>query len=188
MGNWIRRRSVRLGGRVAFLMVVPLAVAAPGWMAAPMLVVPEHGQRRTLKADRVVVLKKERVLLLLHEGKTVRRYPIAVGSNPTGHKEREGDGRTPEGTYRLDWRHATPRVGPAIHVSYPDARDRRRAKAVGVDPGGGIMLHSLDHTLPWGSVPASERTWTDGCIGLKPRDLEEMWHAVRDNTVIEIRP
>ena len=80
-----------------------------------------------LEADRVVVLKARRELLLYHDDTVVRRYPVSLGFDPNGHKRREGDGRTPEGRYRLDWRRLSERVGAAIHVSYPNAGDRERA-------------------------------------------------------------
>ena len=106
-----------------------------------------------LEADRVVVLKTRRELLLYHEDTVVKRYPVSLGFDPVGHKRREGDGKTPEGLYRLDWRRLSGRVGAAIHVSYPDARDRDRAARDGIDPGGGIMLHALHGTLPCSAGP-----------------------------------
>jgi murein L,D-transpeptidase YafK len=141
-----------------------------------------------LAADRVVVLKARRELLLYHDDTVVKRYPVSLGFEPNGHKRREGDGRTPEGRYRLDWRRLSERVGAAIHVSYPNARDRERAARDGVDPGGGIMLHALAGDLPWSTAAPDRRVWTAGCIGLAPADMHELWYAVADGTPIDIRP
>ncbi|MFQ5959264.1 MAG: murein L,D-transpeptidase family protein [Alphaproteobacteria bacterium] len=141
-----------------------------------------------LDADRVVVLKGRRELLLYDGGVVVGRYAIALGFDPQGHKWREGDGRTPEGLYALDWRRVSDKLGPAIHVSYPNENDKARAAKAGVDPGGGIMLHALGDALPWQGAAAQERRWTEGCIGLRRRDMRELWHAVADGTPIDIRP
>ena len=138
-------------------------------------------------ADRVVVLKARRELLLYDDGIVVRRYPVTLGFDPRGHKLREGDGRTPEGLYALDWRRVSEKLGPAIHVSYPKADDRARAARAGVEPGGGIMLHALGDGLPW-QASAEERRWTEGCIGLRRADMREVWYAVADGTPINIRP
>ena len=141
-----------------------------------------------LEADRVVVPKARRELLLYHDDTVVRRYPVSLGFDPNGHKRREGDGRTPEGRYRLDWRRLSERVGAAIHVSYPNAGDRERAARDSVDPGGGIMLHALHGNLPWSKVAPDQGVWTAGCIGLAPADMRELWYAVADGAEIDIRP
>ncbi len=141
-----------------------------------------------LEADRVVVLKARRELLLYRDDTVVERYPVSLGFEPLGPKRREGDGRTPEGQYRLDWRRLSERVGAAIHISYPNARDRERAARDGVDPGGGIMLHALHGKLPWSKAAPDRRVWTEGCIGLAPADMRELWYAVADGAPIDIRP
>ncbi len=172
-----------------------LAAAAGGagwaawtvWSAYARWGAAAFAPRAVIRADRVVVDKSRGVLLLYDGGVAVARYPVAFGFAPRGHKRREGDGRTPEGRYVLDWRRLSPRLGPAIHVSYPNAADRARARAQGVDPGGGIMLHALSPDLPWDAAPGRRR-WTAGCIGLPPRAMREVWHAVADGTPIEIRP
>lgn len=140
------------------------------------------------KADRVVVLKGKREVLLMRGDRVRARLPAALGFAPVGHKQREGDGRTPEGTYTLDWRWNSPRHGPSIHVSYPAPRDRKRAQRRRVDPGGAIMIHRLPASLPWMTTPRGKRNWTEGCIGLKPRDMNLVWRTVADGTPIEIRP
>src|SRR5687767_8028132 len=95
------------------------------------------------KADRILVLKAERQLILLHDGRPLRTYPIALGPNPTGHKKAQGDGRTPEGQYVIDWRNPNSKYYLSLHISYPNARDNARATAAGVSPGGNIMIHGM---------------------------------------------
>ncbi|MFQ5785239.1 MAG: murein L,D-transpeptidase family protein [Alphaproteobacteria bacterium] len=143
--------------------------------------------REALAADRVLVLKRRGELVLTRDGTVIGRYPVALGRVPEGAKQREGDGRTPEGRYVLDWRRLSPVLGPAIHVSYPSPADRARAARAGVDPGGGIMLHALSGDLPWTATPPRRRGWTEGCIGLPPRAMRAVWYAIADGTPIEIR-
>lgn len=140
------------------------------------------------KVDRVLVLKSERILRLLSDGRVVRQYNVALGANPVGHKEREGDERTPEGVYLLDWRNPKSSYHLSIHISYPNAEDRQRAAARGDDPGGLIMIHGQPNSL--GSkvaIPASY-DWTNGCIAVTNAEMDEIWNLVPDMTPIEIRP
>ena len=93
--------------------------------------------------DRVVVDKSERKLHLIMDGEPYRTFDIALGIRPVGDKKYEGDFRTPEGTYRLDARNPNSEFFLSIHVSYPNGQDIREARAMGVDPGGAIMIHGL---------------------------------------------
>lgn len=142
----------------------------------------------TLKADKVLVIKHERRLLLLSRGRPIRSYPIALGRNPRGHKTSEGDGRTPEGRYRLDWRNAKSRFYRAIHISYPNETDRRQARVRSVSPGGAIMIHGLPPRLAAIGADHAKWDWTEGCIALTNAEIDEIWTLVDDGTVIEIRP
>ena len=108
-----------------------------------------------------------------------------LGFAPVGPKRQEGDGKTPEGHYRIDWRNPDSRFHRSLHVSYPDAGDVARAAARGVSPGGLIMIHGQPNALPAGRVPGD---WTDGCIALSNAEIEALWEAVPDGTPIEIRP
>lgn len=140
------------------------------------------------KADKVLVLKGERRLLLLRGGDVIRTYKIALGSNPEGTKIREGDSRTPEGRYILDWRNVKSRFYRSIHISYPNQGDISRARALGVSPGGAIMLHGLPNGRGAIGADHARWDWTDGCIALTNAEMDEVWRAVADGTVIEIRP
>jgi murein L,D-transpeptidase YafK len=143
---------------------------------------------RGTHVDRVVVLKKERTLELLSKGKAIKTYKVALGGEPLGAKTREGDHKTPEGSYVLDSRNAHSQFYKSIHISYPSARDRAAARALGVSPGGDVFVHGLPNG--YGFVGSSHRLkdWTDGCIAVTNDEIDEIWAAVADGTPIEIRP
>jgi murein L,D-transpeptidase YafK len=133
-------------------------------------------------------LKSERRLLLLRGEETLKAYTVVLGREPRGRKMREGDGRTPEGSYHLDWRNPKSRFHLSLHVSYPNESDRARAAAAGVPPGGDIMIHGLRNGLGWIGKLHRFVDWTDGCIAVTSHEIEEIWRAVDDGTPIEIRP
>jgi murein L,D-transpeptidase YafK len=141
-----------------------------------------------IKADRVLIVKGERQLYLLRSGMVFRVYPIDLGRDPDGPKIEEGDGRTPEGEYVLDWRNPNSRFYRSIHISYPNWRDTSRARELGVHPGGLIMIHGLPSHLPVTSLDELPRDWTEGCIAVNNRAMDEIWAAVKDGTPIEILP
>jgi len=139
-------------------------------------------------ADQVVVVKSEHRLYLFKDGQPFRSYKVALGLNPIGHKEREGDFRTPEGRYRLDARNPSSDYFLSIHLSYPSAEDVERARRHHWAPGGSIMIHGLPN-VPKRPVDYYKSTdWTDGCIALTNDDMLEVWLLTRANTPIEIRP
>ncbi len=139
------------------------------------------------KADLVLVFKSERRLELRSEGRTLRTYRIALGGEPVGHKIQEGDGRTPEGLYQLDWRNSSSQFYKSIHISYPSDLDSDRAVGMGVEPGGMIMIHGLPNDYQPGRTDSYfARDWTNGCIAVRNDEMEEIWHAVDDGTPIMI--
>ena len=142
------------------------------------------------KADRVLVKKAERKLVLLKDGEIFRNYDIALGDSPTGHKQFEGDERTPEGNYTLDWRNSNSKFYRSIHISYPNSQDQQFAKNKGKSPGGMIMIHgqpnkSKDPVSAW---ILDQMDWTDGCIAVKNDEMDEIWAAIDNGTPIEIHP
>jgi murein L,D-transpeptidase YafK len=141
-----------------------------------------------VKADLVVVYKRERVLQLKRAGRVLKAFPIALGSDPTGPKLKEGDGRTPEGVYTLDWRNPKSQFYRSIHVSYPRAGDTEHATRWGVSPGGQIMLHGLPNGVEADRVGHPRRDWTNGCIALTNEQIDEIWARVEDGTTIIIYP
>lgn len=140
------------------------------------------------RADKVVVLKGERELRLVSDGDVFARYRIALGGNPVGHKRQEGDQRTPEGRYTLDWRTNDSDYYRAIHISYPAPRDRRRAAAEGVDPGSSIMIHGLPPKYEWMGEHHANADWTDGCIAVSNAEIDRIWKRVPNGTPIVIHP
>ncbi len=138
--------------------------------------------------DMVRVFKRQRRLELLSEGELISQYAIALGGQPEGHKQQQGDERTPEGFYVIDWRLEESAFHRALHISYPNSEDVRRARERGVDPGGAIMIHGLPNNL---AIIGSVHTvvdWTDGCIAVTNAEIEEIWRLVRDGVPIEILP
>jgi len=140
------------------------------------------------RSDKVVVLKARRELQLWQAGNLLKTYKVALGGEPVGAKQQEGDHKTPEGTYKLDWRSEKSRFYKAIHISYPNAEDRARAKKRGVNPGGALMLHGLPNGLGHLGKAHLLRDWTDGCVAVTNEELDEIWRAVPDGTPIEIKP
>jgi murein L,D-transpeptidase YafK len=139
-------------------------------------------------AERVVVLKKDRTLILYSNGKELKRYKVALGGHPVGPKQQQGDSRTPEGTYTLDSRNANSRFYKSIHISYPNAADRERARKAGVNPGGDIFVHGLPNGFGAIGVAHRLKDWTDGCIAVTDSEIDEIWKLVPNGTVIEIKP
>lgn len=139
------------------------------------------------RADLIRVWKSERRLELWRDGAVIRSYRIALGGAPEGHKAREGDQRTPEGDYVIDWRNPGSIAHLSLHISYPDADDLARAAAEGVPPGGMIMIHGILNG--WGFLGPLHRLydWTDGCIAVTNAEMREIWSLVPDGTPIEIR-
>ena len=138
-------------------------------------------------ADKVLVDKSDEKLYLLKDGTTIAEYSVAFGANPVGHKEQEGDERTPEGHYLLDYKKADSSFYKAIHISYPNDADKQAAAAKGVDPGGLIMIHGQRNRLGWLSLITQRFNWTDGCIAVTNVEMDQIWNAVAVNTPIEIR-
>jgi murein L,D-transpeptidase YafK len=135
-----------------------------------------------LRADLVVVNKSRREMLLLRGQSILRSYRVVLGRDPTGHKERDGDGRTPEGRYMIDRRNPKSRYHLSLHISYPNPADRAHAAELGVDPGGDIMIHGLKDGLP------RDPDWTQGCIAVNDDEMDEIWALVPDGTPIVIHP
>jgi len=141
-----------------------------------------------LVVDEVKVIKSDRQLFLMEDGEAVREYPISLGRNPKGHKLYEGDNRTPEGRYKLDWRNANSDFHKSIHISYPNDEDRYLAESWGLDPGGSIMIHGLPNDAEDWAFAYEGLDWTDGCIAVSNQDIEEIWELVPTGTPIEIHP
>ena len=136
--------------------------------------------------DLVKVDKSERKMYLLDGEKVVKQYDVAFGANPKGHKQQEGDERTPEGSYTLDYKKEDSSFYRAMHISYPNAQDRANAKQLGVSPGGFIMVHGQRNWLGWLAPLMQPFNWTDGCIALTNSEMDEFMRLVQVGTEIQI--
>jgi murein L,D-transpeptidase YafK len=126
-----------------------IVLISPLWLSATLALATE-------KVDLVRVEKSQRKMQLLSGGSVLKEYKIALGARPVGHKRWEGDERTPEGRYVLDWRNPKSMAHKSIHISYPNTQDKAAAKSMGVSPGGAIMIHGAVNGYGW---------W-DGCFNL----------------------
>ena len=148
----------------------------------------QAGSELPLQADRILIDKSDRKLMLLHDGVVLKSFWIALGRNPEGAKTAAGDGRTPEGVYRIEGRTRDSWFHRSLHISYPNNADRDRARTLGVSPGGSIRIHGTPPN--YGPTGPGERMidWTDGCIAVTNADLDEIWARVPDGAIVEIRP
>lgn len=138
--------------------------------------------------DRIVVEKSARKLSILREGKPLKSYRVALGRNPIGPKEQEGDRKTPEGLYTVDYRNPTSDYHLSLHISYPSPEDDARAAARGVNAGFDIMIHGLPNGRGWVGAFHRRQDWTAGCVALTDAEIEELWRVTPDGTAVEIRP
>lgn len=142
-------------------------------------------------ASGIAVVKSERKLFLLDSGgKSYKEYKIALGGNPVGSKQQEGDNRTPEGLYFIEDRNPDSKYHLSLKISYPNEEDKKRAEMMNVDPGGDIFIHGVPNDK-WFLEAYSYRfkpSWTQGCIAMTNHDIEELSYAVADGTPIEIFP
>lgn len=145
------------------------------------------GARNTI-ADHVVVNKSERRLYLMRGEDVLREYKIALGLAPAGHKEQEGDFRTPEGKYLLTRRLVDSDFFMAIEISYPNSGDLVRSRELGVDPGGYIMIHGQPLNPKKPARYYQNYDWTDGCIAVSNAAMTDIWQLTRINTPITILP
>lgn len=155
-------------------LVLCIALAAPTADAAAQ------------KASLIVVEKAKRVMTLYAGKKPIKTYRIALGGNPVGHKEQEGDSRTPEGRYIIDAKNPWSAFHLSMRVSYPDRKDQAAARKKGVPPGGAIMIHGTPESLVGadGAIP----DWTLGCIAVTNKEVEEIYAMIRPGTPILIKP
>ncbi len=167
-----------LAATIALLFSAFLLCAAP----------PAAQTSAPVKADSILILKKDHVMELLAGGKVIRTYKVALGRRGLAPKQREGDGRTPEGHYIIDEKNAASHYHKALHISYPSVEDRKRASKLRVSPGGAIMIHGLPNGMGW--LGASHRLydWTLGCVAVTDAEIDDIWNLVPVGAPVEIRP
>jgi murein L,D-transpeptidase YafK len=163
------------------------AASAEGRLPSSALLTPSVEPALPV-ADRVVVSKAERKLQLLRNGEVLRTYKVVLGLRPEGHKEYEGDFRTPEGLYHLSRRNPNSEYFLSIQIDYPNDRDIARARRQGLRPGGAIMIHGQPNVPRKPRDYYSNVDWTEGCIAVSNSDMVEIWLMTPLDTPIEIRP
>ena len=175
----------------AFYLLRFLRILALPFFGAALLSACSAGQAEEAvgpvqKADRILVDKSERVLILYKKDVEIARYAdIKLGDAPVGHKQFEGDEKTPEGNYTINGRNPKSSYHLSLRISYPNAADRAYAKSKGRSPGGDIFIHGQPNGSPVDRLP---RDWTDGCIALSNVEIKRLWKQVDDGTPIRIRP
>lgn len=136
--------------------------------------------------DRIVVDKSARRMVVYRDGVALREYRVALGFAPKGAKVRQGDGKTPEGTFHIDRKNDSSSYHLSVGLDYPQAADRKRANLGGYDPGGDIFIHGQPNALPDGALLKGD--WTAGCIAVSNAEMREIFAAVASGAVVEVRP
>ncbi len=142
----------------------------------------------TMVSDRILIEKSARRMTLFRDGKPIKKFKVSLGFEPEGKKTMEGDGKTPEGCYIIDYRKENSKFYRALHISYPNGDDRRQAAELGVPPGSDIMIHGLKNGLGWIGKRHLIRDWTKGCVAVTNREMDEIWRLVPVGTKVEIEP
>jgi len=172
--------------RLAFILGVCLLLAGVASIAAYR--VRFDPLPSDITADYLVLEKSNRRLMIFSSDTPIKEYAVALGREPIGPKQFEGDGKTPEGRYLIDRRKADSSFHLALHVSYPNAQDEQFAASRARSPGSAIMIHGIRNGLGFLGPLHRLRDWTDGCVAVTNAEIEELWRAVPDGTAIEIRP
>lgn len=149
---------------------------------------PPQAPVKHKRVDLVLVEKSTNKMYLMKQGDVVRAYDVAFGLNPIGHKQMQGDMRTPEGRYMIDYKNYNSKFYKSLNISYPNEFDVMRAKSRGVDPGDDIVIHGMPNEVGDYRGPIKPRNWTQGCIALRNNEMDELFHFIEVDTPIEIRP
>ena len=163
-----------IGAGLALLLPRPDPAPAP---VLPPLVGP---------VDRIVVEKAARRMVVYREGKSLREYRVALGFTPVGAKVQQGDGKTPEGIFRIDRMNDKSSYHLSVGLDYPQPADKTRAAAGGYDPGGDIFIHGQPNGLPDASILKGD--WTAGCIAVSNAEIREIFAAVSEGATVEVKP
>lgn len=174
-----------------------------------LLTITAPSAARERSVDLVVVNKSLRTLDLVNinflgRQRVIKSYKIMLGKDPIGHKVQEGDNKTPEGRYTIDWKNPGSAFHLSLHINYPNEEDRAYAQALGVSPGGEIFIHGMPNNIaPYRFMfphlsgdTLKERVylflsnfdWTAGCIAVSNQEIEEIYRMVKPGTPIEIYP
>ncbi len=169
---------LRIVTLLIILTEIILGTSSPVWAT----------DRPSVKADSILVEKSARKLSLFVNDNLIKIYKITLGKNPTGHKVEQGDQKTPEGIYTIDFRNKESKFHLSLHISYPNEIDLFFAEKLGVSPGGDIMIHGVGKEYAWMGKYHIVHNWTDGCIAVTNEEIEELWDLIPDGTTIKIVP
>ena len=177
-------------GRPAFVLLCSLAMllgASAGGGSFP------QGNASELPdvsppVDRILIVKSTRTLTLESQGKAVKTYKVALGGQPVGAKQMQGDHKTPEGVYSVDAKNPHSQFYRALHLSYPNSADRARARKLGASPGGDVEIHGLGKTYGWIGARHRLSDWTDGCVAVTNEEIDEIYKLVAVGTPVELKP
>lgn len=173
-------------------MTIPGKCCAVWFLLVLIFCAPARGGGKTptplQRADRIVIVKSARTMTLMSGDQVLKTYMVALGGQPVGAKEKVGDHKTPEGQYVIDAKVPNSRFLLALHVSYPNAADRERARKLRISPGGAIEIHGLGAKYGWIGSRHRAVDWTDGCIAVTNEEIREIWPLVAVGTPVEIRP
>jgi murein L,D-transpeptidase YafK len=167
-----------------------LLIAAPVSASAPSQAMRELQPKAKPTVAHITVLKSMRRMYLLDpDGNIVREYPIALGGNPVGDKEQEGDGKTPEGRYKISYKNQNSEFYKSLKIDYPNKNDIWRAKRRGVKPGSNIFIHGQPNGKSWMFWKYNtEKDWTWGCVAVSNTHIDEIWDLVDEGTTVLIKP
>lgn len=160
--------------RVFFLLAIAFGLAACGGSKFRTYNGPE--------VTSIVVQKSDRKMYLLHGSEVLKSYRIKLGGNPIGHKQFEGDGKTPEGAYFINFKNPRSEFHLSLKISYPNEADRAHAALLGKNPGGDIFIHGGPNRK------VGRRDWTAGCIAVTDKQMEEVYSMVKTGVPIFIKP
>lgn len=152
----------------------------------PPLVPPAALTPLTQQVDHILIEKSARKLTVFYDGKALRTYQIALGFAPAGDKVKQGDGKTPEGVFKINRRNSKSSYHLSLGLDYPLPQDIAAAKAAGVNPGGDIFIHGQPNAMA--TLATIRSDWTAGCIAVSDLEIEELWRVVQTGTTVEIRP
>jgi murein L,D-transpeptidase YafK len=138
------------------------------------------------KIDKILVVKHERKLYLLHKENIIKSYRISLGRRAKGKKEFEGDGKTPEGVYYIDSKNPNSNYYKNLGISYPNEADKKNVEKAGRKAGGLIKIHGMKNGLSYIGKFHRFYDWTEGCIALTDKEMDEIYEVVEVGTEIEI--
>lgn len=173
---------LRAWNRVCIQSALVLLLICPAPWAA------SETPRPARRADLIVIVKSTRTMTLYSGHTVLQTYSVALGRDPVGAKQRAGDHKVPEGNYVVNGKNAHSRFYLALHLSYPNAIDRQRARKLGVNPGGDVEIHGLPNEYAWLGSVQHYLDWTNGCIAVTNVEMQQIWHLVPVGTRVEIKP